>query len=94
MGGWTAQSPPSTFEVKNDLPEKEACVRDSATGLKSFCIDWEIKQQLIQLAQTMTGEETEREIMTTLSVEHGVSSHRVLAAKHDRASMNDVAMPR
>ena len=40
----------------------------------------------------MTGEEIARELINVLSVEYGVTVERVLAAMHDRAASNRVAM--
>ena len=40
----------------------------------------------------MTGEEIARELINTLSAEYGIISCHVLAAMHDRAACNGVAM--
>ena len=44
------------------------------------------------LAKTMTGEEIAQQIIVILSTEFGISSNLIVAAMHDRASVNDVAM--
>ena len=57
--------------------------------------DWSIKQsvcRLMLLAKAMTGDEIARQIIMVLSTELGISSHLVVAAMHDRASVNSVAM--
>ena len=56
---------------------------------------WKIEQHLIRiqlLVKSMTGEEIARELVNVLSVEYGVTVERVLAAMHDRAASNRVAM--
>ena len=57
--------------------------------------EWKIEQHLVRLqllSKSMTGEETVREVVNTLSVEYGISSERLFAAMRDRASANTVAM--
>ena len=57
--------------------------------------DWELKQcvgRLKLLAKTITGEEIAQQIIAILSTEFGISSNLIVAAMHDRASVNDVAM--
>ena len=57
--------------------------------------DFNIHQRLIRmllLAHSMTGEEIARELINTLSVRYGISSELLLAAMHDRASTNNIAM--
>ena len=57
--------------------------------------DWKIQQRLVHLqllAQSMSGEEVARELITTLSVHYTVSSNSLLATMRDRASVNDVAL--
>ena len=44
------------------------------------------------LVKTMTGEEIARELVNVLSGEYEISVNRLLAAMHDRASANGVAM--
>ena len=44
------------------------------------------------LAKTMTGEEIAQQIIVIISTEFGISSNMIVAAMHDRASVNDVAM--
>ena len=39
----------------------------------------------------MTGEEIAQHIIVILSTEFGISSNLIVAAMHDRASINDVA---
>ena len=60
-----------------------------------FVDDWQILQRLIRvqlLVKSMTGEEIARELVNALSVEYGIGVNRLLAAMHDRASANTVAM--
>ena len=57
--------------------------------------DWKIQQRLVRLqllAQSMSGEEVARELITTLSVHYSVSSNSLLDTMRDRASVNDVAL--
>ena len=57
--------------------------------------DWELKQCVVRLkllAKTMTGEEIAQQIIVILSTEFGISPNLIVAAMHDRASVNDVAM--
>ena len=57
--------------------------------------DLELKQcvgRLKLLAKTTTGEEIAQQIVVILSTEFGISSNWIVAAMHDRASVNDVAM--
>lgn len=54
-----------------------------------------IQQRLIRLqllSKSMTGEEIAREIISTLSVQYSVSSDLLVAAMHDRAACNTVAL--
>jgi hypothetical protein len=60
-----------------------------------FMDDWEIVQRLVRvqlLVKSMSGVEIARELVNALSVEYGVAVNRLLAAMHDRASANAVAM--
>ena len=57
--------------------------------------DWQIQQRicrLMLLSKSITGEELARQIITAISTELGISSHLVVAAMHDRAAVNTVAM--
>ena len=57
--------------------------------------DFNIQQRLVRLqivTKSMTGEQIAREILSILSTEYGVLSNHLLAAMHDRASTNNVAM--
>ena len=54
-----------------------------------------IHQRLVRmqlLAKSLTGEQVERELLSVLSTEYGVVSSNLLAAMHDRASVNSVAV--
>ena len=56
---------------------------------------WEIVQRLVRvqlLVKSMTGEEIARELVNVLSVEYGIGVTKLLAAMHDRASANTLAM--
>ena len=44
------------------------------------------------LAKAVTGNEVARQIVEMISTELPISSNKVLAAMHDRASVNTVAM--
>ena len=44
------------------------------------------------LAKTMTGEEVARQLISTLSVTHGIESSFILTTMRDGASINGVAM--
>ncbi len=57
--------------------------------------DWQIQQRLIRfqlIAQSMSGEEVAREVITALSTQYSINSSSLLAAMRDRASVNDVAI--
>ena len=57
--------------------------------------DFVIHQRLIHLqllTRSMTGEEIARELINTLSVVYGISSHLVLTTMRDRAACNNVAI--
>ena len=57
--------------------------------------DWTLEQRLIKmqmLAKSMKGEEIARELIHLLSTEYNIGPSNLLAAMHDRASVNDVAM--
>ena len=63
--------------------------------LRYLTDDWELKQcegRLKLLAKTMTGEQIAQQIIVILSTEFGISSNLMVAAMHERASVNDVAM--
>ena len=63
--------------------------------LRYLTDDLELKQcvgQLKPLAKTMTGEEIAQQIIVILSTEFGISSNLIVAAIHDSAPVNDVAM--
>ena len=56
---------------------------------------WEIVQRLVRvqlLVKSITGKERARELVNVISVEYGTSVNQLLAAMHDRASANTVAM--
>ena len=57
--------------------------------------EWHVQQcvcRLMLLASSMKGEEIARQLITALSTELGIASHLVVAAIHDRAAVNTVAM--
>ena len=57
--------------------------------------EWKIEQCLncVQpLAKSLAGEEIARELISVLQVQHGIGAGILLAAMHDRASTNTVAM--
>jgi len=54
-----------------------------------------IHQRLVRvqiLAKSMAGEEVARELLSVLSTEYGIASSNLLAAMHDRASVNTAAV--
>ena len=56
--------------------------------------DWQIQQRLIRfqlIAQSMSGDQVARELITALSIQYSISPNS-LAAMRDRASVNDVAI--
>ena len=60
-----------------------------------FVDDWNIKQRvakLMLLAKSLTGEHVARLLVESLCTELGVGCNAVIAAMHDRASVNMVAM--
>ena len=57
--------------------------------------DLKVVQRLVRLQllqKSMCAEEIARKLITTLSVNYGISSDRLMAAMHDRAATNGVAM--
>lgn len=89
--------------IKAEIKDKNiAIIFDGTTRLgEAFAIivrfidGWKIIQRLIRvqlLVKTMTGEEIARELVNVVSVEYGVTVNRLMAAMHDRASVNGVAM--
>ena len=57
--------------------------------------DWHVQQRvcrLMLLAKSMTGEELARQLITAISTELGIASNLVVAAMHDGAAVNVVAM--
>ena len=57
--------------------------------------DWIIQHRLIGLqllAKSMTGEKIARELISVLQVQYDVDSSSLIAAMHDRASVNNIAM--
>ena len=57
--------------------------------------DWVIKQdvcRLILLAKSLCGEKVDRQMISCISTEMGISSDLVISALHDRASVSQVAM--
>ena len=60
-----------------------------------FVEDWRINQRisnLLLLEKSLTGENVARLLVESLSTELGIPSHLIIAAMHDRASVNSVAM--
>ena len=90
--------------VKEEIATKEVSVIFYGTSrlgealvivLRYVNDNWEPVQRLVSLqllAKSMTGEEIAREIVSTLSIEFGITSNRLLAGMRDRASVNGVAM--
>ena len=57
--------------------------------------DWTVEQRLIKLqmlAKNMKGEEVARELIHILATENAIAPSHLVAAMHDRASVNDAAM--
>jgi hypothetical protein len=57
--------------------------------------DWVIQQKVCRfmlLAKPVMGEEVARQVITVVSTELSVTPNKVLAAMHDRAAVNNVAM--
>ena len=57
---------------------------------------WNVKQCLCGLkfmAKSLSGEEVARLLIEFISTELGICSSLIIAAMHDRASVNAVAMP-
>lgn len=89
--------------IKQEIDRKDVgVIFDGTTRLGEaiavivrFVDDWDIVQRLIRvqlLVKSMTGEEIARELVNVISVEYGIGVNRLLAAMHDRASANTVAM--
>ena len=60
-----------------------------------FVSGWSIQQKLVRmsmLTKSLKGEELAREILSALSTDLGVSGSYLIAAMHDRASVNTAAM--
>ena len=57
--------------------------------------EWTLEQRLVKLqmlAKSMKGEEVAREIIHILATEYAIDPSHLVAAMHDRASVNDAAM--
>ena len=57
--------------------------------------DWQVQQRvcrLMLLSKSVTGEELARQLITAISTELGIAFNLVVAAMHDRAAVNMVAM--
>ena len=77
------------FDGTSHLGEALAIIVRFVTG------DWRIEQRLIRmqlLAKSLTGEEIARELISVLQALYEISVGGLLAAMHDRASNNTVAM--
>ena len=64
-------------------------------ALRYLTDDWELKLcvgRLKLLAKSMMGEEVTQQIIIVLPTELGIPPQSIVAAMHDRASVNDVAM--
>ena len=56
---------------------------------------WHVQQRIIRLmllAKSLSGEELARQLIVSLSTELNISGDRLIAAMHDRASVNSVAI--
>ena len=54
-----------------------------------------IQQRLVRLqllVKSMSGEEIARELINVISAQYGIGSHQLIAAMHDRAACNGVAL--
>ena len=89
--------------IKNEVEGRDVSVIfDGSTRLGEalgivlrFFSEGCIKQRLVKIAmlsKPLTGEELAREILTALSTELGIGGSQLLAAMHDRASVNGAAM--
>ena len=57
--------------------------------------NWELKQRVVSfrlLSKSLTGEEVARLIVESISTELGITTQLMVAAMHDRASINLVAL--
>ena len=66
-----------------------------AVVLKFVNDEWVLEQHLVKLqmlAKSMKGEEIARELIHTLATENTINPSHLVAAMHDRASVNDAAM--
>ena len=66
-----------------------------AVVLRFVSKEWTLEQRLVKLhmlAKSMKGEEIARELIHLLSTEYAIDSSHLVAAMHDRASVNDAAM--
>ena len=48
--------------------------------------------RLMLLAKSLSGEEVARQLIVSLTTELGIASNLLIAAMHDRASVNNVAI--
>ena len=90
--------------IKEELDGKDlSVIFDGTTRLgeamaivvRFIDLNWLIQQRLIRfqlIAQSMSGEQVARELITALSIQYSISSSSLLAAMRDRASVNDVAI--
>ena len=91
-------------KLKQDIGGKHvAIIYDGTTQVcEAFVIvlryvdnDWVIKQcvcRLMLLAKSITGEEVARQLIAVVATELSLAPNMVLAARHDHASVNDVAI--
>ena len=91
-------------DIKQEISEKPiSVIFDGTTRLgEALAIvirfvdnTFTIQQRLIRLqllAKSMTGEEIARELCNVISAQYGVCSNSLLAAMHDRAACNGVAL--
>lgn len=89
--------------IKNEIVNRDVSVIfDGSTRLGEalgivlrFVSEGRIKQRLVKIAmlsKSLSGEELARELLTALSTELGIGGNQLLAAMHDRAFVNSVAM--
>ena len=92
------------ISVKNQIDQQEISiifdgtthVCDALVILVHFVDEkWHIQQRvekLSLLAKSLTGEEVARQLIVSLTTELGIASDLLIAAMHDRASVNNVAI--
>ena len=84
------------ISVKNQIINQHTHVCEALVILIRFVDEnWHIQQRVVRLmllAKSLSGEEVARQLIVSLTTELGIASNLLIAAMHDRASVNNVAI--